>query len=121
MTELTRRKALAGTASATAAVALAGCSQGLLGPDPEVVDTEGTLTAGGITSGAVTIAVLVRNTGQGGDCDVTFRQLNGDTVVDKTTKTVNINGGEERRMDFNVSILSSADSYDVKASASGLL
>jgi hypothetical protein len=102
-------------------IALAGCSQGILGPDPQIMDTEGTLTAGGITSGAVTIAVLVRNKGQGGDCDVTLRQLNGDTVVDKTTKTVNINGGEDRRVNFNVSVLSSADSYDVKASASGFL
>jgi hypothetical protein len=121
MDTLTRRQALAGISSVSAA-SLAGCSDALNivtgGPDPVVLDSESGQGLGDAISGNFDIRVLVRNDGDEGPVQVTVTTYdsNGNTL-DRFRQTVTIRSDERRRVDFTVSPSSGAERYEASAEA----
>lgn len=121
MNRHTRRKTLAGTATASAVV-LAGCSA-LTGPDPSVTDTHETEGLAGVVSGRGQLYVFVVNDGPTGDVEVTVRFTDAvGNTIDKRSRVVEIERGERRRVDFAVSTTEGIVHYNANTkSAEGLL
>lgn len=111
MSQITRRKIIAGT-SAISVAGLAGCTEAL-GPDPRVTDTELDQGFTDLLTGGGTIQVLVANNGATGDVQVTitFRD-SADNALEQESKIVEIAEGDSRRVDFEVSPPSDAETYE---------
>lgn len=119
--EITRRKTLA-SGSATTLAALAGCAA-ITGTEPRVLDTDTSQGIRDAISGDTTIHVLVENEGPTGDVEVIveFQDSNRNTIGEESS-VVEIEEGEQRRVDFNVSPPRGAERYRATAeSADGLL
>jgi len=117
----TRRQALAGVASASI-ISLAGCSDVLSeisgGPEPRVSDTESGQSIGDALTGSVQIRVLVVNEGDTGDVEVTVTTYDDNgNVLDDYSQVVEIEEGQSRRVDFNVSPSRGAERYQAEAEA----
>jgi len=117
MPRLSRRTLVA----SLAIVPLAGCSaleSFTGGPDPQVTDTRSDRSFGDVLSGSVQIQVLVANDGDTGDVEVTVTTYDGNgNVLDDYSQVVEIEEGESRRVDFNVSPSRGAERYQAEAEA----
>lgn len=104
-----------------AAVSLSGCSaieELTGGPDPRVTDTRSDRSIGDVLSGSVQIQVLVVNDGDTGDVEVTVTTYDGNgNVLDDYRQVVEIEEGQSRRVDFNVSPSRGAKRYQAEAEA----
>lgn len=100
---------------------ISGCNaleQAIAGPDPRVVDTETNVDVSGALSGEVGVYVLVANQGRTGDVlvEVETVDVNGNTV-DRYEKTVEIEGDNNRRVDFSISPADGAERFQATAEA----
>ena len=107
--------------AALAIVPLARCSalESLTGgPEPRVTDTRSGQSLGDALTGSVEIQVLVANEGDTGDVEVTVTTYDGNgNVLDDYSQVVEIEEGQSRRVDFDVSPSRGAERYQAEAEA----
>ena len=107
--------------AALAIVPLAGCSaleSFTGGPEPRVTDTRSDQSLGDVLTGSVEIQVFVVNEGDTGDVEVTVTTYDGNgNVLDDYSQVVEIEEGQSRRVDFNVSPSRGAERYQAEAEA----
>jgi len=112
MSRHSRRRVLFGFGSA-AVVGLAGCNS-VSGPNPDVVETEQEVTGDDPTD--VTFRVLVENDGSTGRVRVTVTTLNeSDNAVEFFGRIVEIEGGEQQRIEFDVTLTTDAAGIEAQA------
>lgn len=108
------RRTFIAAAAAGATAALAGCVRA----DPVVVESN----AESRLFGPTRFTADVRNDGRSGDVTVELTIYDdGETVLDKREKTVSIDEGSTRRVEFEVDLDREAAKYSVSASAAGPL
>jgi len=107
--------------AALAIVPLAGCSaleSFTGGPEPRVTDTQSGQSLGDALTGSVQIQVLVVNEGDTGDVKITVKTMDGNgNTLDNYSQVVEIEEGESRRVDFNLSPSRGAERYEAEAEA----
>ena len=116
MRHLTRREGISIIATGTF-LGLSGCAQTLqTGPNPDVLDVEVDRGLTGAFTGNVTIKALIRNNGDDGAVQVELNIFNSvGTTIDTHTRTVSMRSDSQRTVEFDVSLSSEADSYEVLA------
>ena len=104
-----------------AIVPLTGCSTlepFTSGPEPRVTDTRSDQSLGDVLTGSVEIQVFVVNEGDTGDVEVTVTTYDGNgNVLDDYSQVVEIEEGQSRRVDFDVSPSRGAERYQAEAEA----
>lgn len=88
------------------------------GPDPRVEDVESDQSLTGALSGTVDIYVLVSNSGDDGDVEVTVTVLDSaGNTLDRTRRVVHVENGENRRVDMTIDTPDGADRFNAEADA----
>ncbi|MFP8954541.1 hypothetical protein ACLI4Z_16465 [Natrialbaceae archaeon A-arb3/5] len=111
-----RRRAYLG-GIAVSVVAFSGCS-GLLGPDPQVTDTEAGQSFSGAISGTGEIGVALVNEGQSGEVEIeVVLEDDGGTVLGRETQQITMDEDEQRQETISVDIPDGTERYRVEAEA----
>lgn len=112
---MNRRKFIAATGTCSL-VGLSGCMDSVLGPRPQVADTDTNYGSLQSTVGDSTFRVLVVNQGSRGEVRVILKFVtDNEVVIEDHSKTVIMNKDERRRVDFEVDVPNDTDAYLAQA------
>lgn len=110
-----RRTYLAG--AVVGVVPFSGCA-GLIGPDPEITDSDADQSLAGALTGYGEIEIALVNEGQSGDVEIEIVFEDGDgTVVGRESHVITMGEGERRRETLTVEYPDSTEQYRVEADA----
>lgn len=115
---LTRRRAIIAVGGVAVPTVLAGCSNGITGPDPVVEESEMEQDFFDRIGGSGTVRVTIINEGSAGDVMVTVRVLDADGVtLDRAVRVVYMDEGERRRVDVEVNVPDGAETFTEEVEA----